>query len=83
MPKNKPELKKLSSEGIRALQTAQKTTPQEKSWFEQNGAVQNTINNRTTKNWVEEDWSKFSMKQGAGGGGGGKKKRKKERKKRH
>ena len=34
MPKNKPELKKLTSEGIRALQTAQKTTPQEKSWLE-------------------------------------------------
>ena len=28
---NKPELKKLTSERIRALQTAQKTTPQEKS----------------------------------------------------
>ena len=33
-PKNKPELKKLTSEGIRALQTAQKTNPQEKSWVE-------------------------------------------------
>ena len=33
-PKNKPELKKLTSERIRALQTAQKTTPQEKSWVE-------------------------------------------------
>ena len=32
--KNKPELKKLRSERIRALQTAQKTTPQEKSWVE-------------------------------------------------
>ena len=32
--KNKPELKKLTSERIRALQTAQKTTPQEKSWVE-------------------------------------------------
>ena len=31
---NKPELKKLTSERIRALQTAQKTTPQEKSWVE-------------------------------------------------
>ena len=30
-PKNKPELKKLTSERIRALQTAQKTTHQEKS----------------------------------------------------
>ena len=29
-----PELKKLTSERIRALQTAQKTTPQEKSWVE-------------------------------------------------
>ena len=33
-PKDKPELKKLTSERIRALQTAQKTTPQEKSWME-------------------------------------------------
>ena len=33
-PKNKPEPKKLSSEQIRALQTAQKTTPQEQSWVE-------------------------------------------------
>ena len=29
-----PELKKLTSERIRALQTAQKTTTQEKSWVE-------------------------------------------------
>ena len=38
-PKDKPELKKLTSERIRALQIAQKTTPpppppQEKSWVE-------------------------------------------------
>ena len=33
-PKNKPELKKLTSEWIRALQTAQKTTAQDKSWVE-------------------------------------------------
>ena len=33
-PKNKPELKKVTSERIRALQTAHKTTPQEKSWVE-------------------------------------------------
>ena len=33
-PKNKPELKKLATERIRALQTAQKTTTQEKSWVE-------------------------------------------------
>ncbi len=32
--KKKPELKKLTSERIRALQTAQKTTSQEKSWVE-------------------------------------------------
>ena len=32
--KNKPELKKPTSERIRALQTAQKTIPQEKSWVE-------------------------------------------------
>ena len=33
-PKNKPELKQLTRERIRALQTAQKTTAQEKSWVE-------------------------------------------------
>ena len=33
-PKNKPELKELATERIRALQTAQKTTTQEKSWME-------------------------------------------------
>ena len=33
-PKNKPELKKLATERIRALQTAQKTTTQEKNWVE-------------------------------------------------
>ena len=32
--KNKPELKKLTSERIRALQTSQKTTPQENRWVE-------------------------------------------------
>ena len=31
-PKNKPELKKLTSEWIRALQIAQKTAPEETSW---------------------------------------------------
>ena len=30
--------------------------------FEENSAVQNAIRNRTTKNWVEEDLSKFPMK---------------------
>ena len=30
--------------------------------FEENGAVQNAIKNRTTKNWVEEDLSKFPIK---------------------
>ena len=33
-PKKKPELKKLTSERIRALQTAQKTTRQENGWVE-------------------------------------------------
>ena len=33
-PKNKSELKKLTNQRIRALQTAQKITPQEKSWVE-------------------------------------------------
>ena len=31
---NKPELRRITSERIRALQTAQKTAPQEKSWME-------------------------------------------------
>ena len=39
-PKNKPELKKLTTERIRALQTAQKTTPQEKSWVEDGSGKQ-------------------------------------------
>ena len=39
-PKNKPELKKLTSERIRALQTAQKTTPQEKNWVEDGSGKQ-------------------------------------------
>ena len=30
--------------------------------FEENGAVQNAIKNRTIKNWVEEELSKFPMK---------------------
>ena len=33
-PKTKSELKKLTTEQIRALQTAQKTTTQERSWVE-------------------------------------------------
>ena len=33
-PTNRPELKKLTSERIRALQTAQKTTRQENGWVE-------------------------------------------------
>ena len=104
-PKKKPELKKLTSERIRALQTAQKTTAQEKSWvedssgkerekdtlrvlsskrskttktncwvdkdltkshkkkgFEENGAVQNAVKNRTNKIWVEVELSKLPMK---------------------
>ena len=43
-PKNKPELKKLASERIRALQTAQKTTTQEKSWVE-DGSEKNSVKN--------------------------------------
>jgi len=39
-PKNKPDLKKLTSERIRVLQTAQKTTPQEKSWVEDGSGKQ-------------------------------------------
>ena len=39
-PKNKPELKKLTSQRIRALQTAQKTTPQGKSWVQDGSGKQ-------------------------------------------
>ena len=35
-------------------------SPKKKS-FEENGAVQNAIKNRTTKNWVEEELSKIPM----------------------
>ena len=38
------------------------TKSPERKCFEENGAVQNTIKNRTTKNWVEEELSKFPMK---------------------
>ena len=38
--KNKPELKKLASEQIRAVQTGQKTTPQEKSRVEDGSGKQ-------------------------------------------
>ena len=41
-PKNKPELKRLTTERIRALQTAQKTTTQEKKWVE-DGSEKNSV----------------------------------------
>ena len=41
-PKNKPELKKLATGRIRALQTAQKATTQEKSWVE-DGSEKNSV----------------------------------------
>ena len=41
-PKNKPDLKKLATERIRAQQTAQKTTTQEKSWVE-DGLEKNSV----------------------------------------
>ena len=47
-------------------------TKSPKKCFEENAAVQNTIKNRTTKNQVEEELSKFPKK---------KKKKKKKRKK--
>ena len=34
-----------------------------KKCFEENGAVQNAKKNRTIKNWVEEELSKFPVKQ--------------------
>ena len=39
-PNNKPELKKLTSERIRALLTGQRTTPQEKSRVEDGSVKQ-------------------------------------------
>ena len=41
-PKNKPELKQPRSERVRALRTAQKTTPQEKTWVE-DGSEKNSV----------------------------------------
>ena len=38
------------------------TKSPKKKCFQDNGAVQNAINNRTTKNSVEEDFSKFPIK---------------------
>ena len=35
--------------------------PKKKS-FQKNGSVQNAIKNRTAKNWVQEELSKFRMK---------------------
>ena len=37
------------------------TKSAKKKCFEENGAVEITIKNRTTKNWMEEDLSKFPM----------------------
>ncbi len=45
-----------------------------KKCFEENEAVQNAKKNKTTKNWVEEELSKFPIK---------KEKEKKKKKKRH
>ncbi len=39
------------------------TKSPKKKCFEENGAVQNAIKNRTTKNWMQEDLSKFPMRQ--------------------
>ena len=68
-PKNKPEVKKLTSERIRALQTAQKTTPQEKSWMEDGSGkerekvvpgILSSKRSKTTKrnSWVDKDLTK-------------------------
>ena len=48
------------------------TKSPKKKCFEENGAVQNAKKNRTTKNWVEEQFSKFPIQ---------KKKKKKDPKK--
>ena len=37
------------------------TKSPKKKCFEENGAVQNAKKNRTTKNWVEEELSKFPI----------------------
>ena len=50
------------------------TKSPKKKCFEENRAVQNAIKNRTTKNWVEEELSKFPMEKKE-------KKRKKDNKK--
>ena len=39
------------------------TKSPKKKCFEENGAVQNAIKNRTTKNWMQENLSKFPMRQ--------------------
>ena len=38
------------------------TKSPKKKFFEENGAVENAKQNRTTKNWVEEELSKFPIK---------------------
>ena len=38
------------------------TKSPKKRCFEENGAVQNAIKSRTTKNWVEGELNKFPMK---------------------
>ena len=56
------------------LSSKRSTTTKKNSWvdkdltkipkkkcFEENGAVQNAIKNKTTKNWVQEELSKFPV----------------------
>ena len=57
------------------------TKSPKKKYFEENGAVQNAVKNRTTKNWVEEELSKLSMKKKKKKKKKRKRKRKKEKKK--
>ena len=45
-----------------SYQVVKGTKSPKKKCFEENGAVQNAVKNRTTKNWEEEELSKVPMK---------------------
>ena len=53
-PKNKPELKKLTSVRIRALQTAQKTTPQKKKKKAQENSVKKSHSEERKEPYIRE-----------------------------
>ena len=65
-PKKKPELKKLTSERIRALQTAQKTTSQEKSWVEDgSGKERETVALRREKGTTHKRKQSYQVVKGS------------------